>query len=200
MNLTHSLEGVTLIAASECWTKNKTIPIYTKNKKEMLLRYIPSRSNTPVPNVVANICFSRSGIRRTLRDLPVLVGECARIYPTRIHLSDNQYYVDYGLLFNIPDKRLLFAITEDVGDDMMRTFKYTIYIDSQLLTPKHKKVYNGIKKKLISPEVLVSYIPCVRIVYLQNLEYSLFSGVKYDTFAKPSITEERKQALLNCYV
>ena len=199
MNLTHSLEGVTLIAASGYWAKNKTIPIYTKNKKEILLRYISSRFTTPVFNLIANISLNQGGIKRTLRDLPVLVGERARIYPAIIHLPDNHYYVDYGLLVNIPDKRLLFAITEDVGDDMMRTFKYTIYIDSQLLTPKHKKVYNGIKK-LISPEVLVSYIACVRVVYLQNLEYSLFSGVTYDTFTKPSIIEERKKALLDYYV
>ena len=199
MNLTHSLEGVTLIAASGYWAKNKTIPIYTKNKKEILLRYISSRFTTPVFNLIANISLNQGGIKRTLRDLPVLVGERARIYPVIMHLPDNHYYVDYGLLVNIPDKRLLFAITEDVGDDMMRTFKYTIYIDSQLLTPKHKKIYNGIKK-LISPEVLVSYISCVRVVYLQNLEYSLFSEVKYDTFTKPSIIEERKKALLDYYV
>lgn len=199
MNLTHSLEEVTLIASSVHLAENKTIPIYTKNKKEVLLRYISSSSTTPVPNVIANISLDRGRIKRTLRDLPVLVGECARIYPAIMHLPDNHYYVDYGLLVNIPDKRLLFAITEDVGDGMMRTFKYTIYMDSQLLTPKHKKIYNGIKK-LISPEVLVSYISCVRVVYLQNLEYSLFSEVKYDTFTKPSIIEERKKALLDYYV
>ena len=199
MNLTYALEKDTVTVPVENWTKHKAIPIYTKDKKEILLRYIRPNTFTPVSDVIASISLIQGGIKKTLRDLPILVGGRERIYPSIIRLPDNHYYVDYGLLINIPDKRLLCVITEDVLDGVMRTFKYTIYIDSQLLIPKHKKLYNGIKK-LISPEVLVTYVSCVRIIYVQNLEYSLFSGVKYDTFTKPSITEERKHALLNCYV
>lgn len=199
MNLTYALERDTIMAAVEDWTKHKAIPIYTKNKKEVLLRYICPDTFTSVSDVITSISLTRGGIKKTLRDLPILVGGRERIYPSIVRLPDNHYYLDYGLVINIPDKRLLCVITEDVVDGVMRTFRNTIYIDSQLLTPKHKKLYNGIKK-LISPEVLVAYVSCVRIVYVQNLEYSLFSGVKYDTFTKPSIAEERKQALLNYYV